>query len=198
MVEKPKVTSSLAEKELDKAEAQFKEFDKSVKDLTLDRMNTAPKLETEQQTRLSSREIAKIPEHYLKPWKTIGCHDKFNEAYREQWEFAKQYVPFIAENNEIKGEEIDIWTKPFAGVPAQWWKVPVNKPVFAPRHVAERIKAATYHKLIMNTEDPRCQMPTGSDGVATYNTRPVVDVTVQRLDAYPVSDKKSIFMAVGT
>ena len=58
MVEKPRPTSSLAEKELQKADDQFKAFDENVKSLTLDRMNQAPKLDQEPQHRLSQSEIS--------------------------------------------------------------------------------------------------------------------------------------------
>ena len=47
MAEKPKAHTSLAEKELDKAEKQFDAFDQNIKELTHDRMNMAPKLEEE-------------------------------------------------------------------------------------------------------------------------------------------------------
>ncbi len=53
--------------ELDKVHEQFEEFDKQVKDLTLDRMNMAPKKEEEPQTKLSQKEISESQDIYLKP-----------------------------------------------------------------------------------------------------------------------------------
>jgi hypothetical protein len=192
-IKKPKVTNSLAEQELNKAEAQFKAFDDQVKDLTLDRMNEAKKLETEPQTKLSQAELEAAGDIFLKPVKTIGCPDKFNENYRKDWEFKSEYVKFIAENNEIIGEEIDLWTKPFAGVPAMEWKVPVNKGVWGPRYLAEQILNCTYHRLRMDegkqTQNTSCGIMYGQF---------VVDNIVERLTARPVTNKKSVFMgAIG-
>jgi len=187
MAEKPKVNSA-GERELQKADAQFKAFDETVQNLTMDRMNEAPKKEMEPQTRLSQSEIADSKDIYLKPHRSIGSQEKFNENYRNEYNFSKEYVYFIAENKEIIGEDIDVWVKPFAGVPAEWWKVPVNKPVWAPRYVAERIKGCKYHRLTMENNI------TGSDGRGQYYGQIVADSTIQRLDALPATKTKSIFM----
>ena len=195
MTDKPKVTNSLAAKELDKAQAQFDAFDKNVKDLTMDRMSAAPKEETEPQHRMSQREIAKVPEHYLKPHKTIGCKEKFNEKYREPYEFDKQFVPFIAEHRE-QSDLIEIWTKPYAGVPAQMWNVPTNKPVFGPRFLAEQIKRKRYHRLVMQDRTVGAPQGVGMGGTEFYGQM-AADTTIQRLDAHPVSQSKSVFMGAG-
>lgn len=189
MVEKPKPTSSLAEKELDRAEKQFQEFDANVRSLTLDRMNLAPKVDHEMQTTMSQNQLARSTDVYLKPHKSIGSQEKFNENYRQEYEYAKEYVNFIAENKMIIGEIIEMWTKPFPGLPAQFWKVPVNKPIWAPRYVAEQIKRAKYHILSM-----RDTVTAGADQMGQYYGTMAVDSTVQRLDAHPVGNTKSIFM----
>ena len=126
---KPRATNSESKTELDKVEKQFEAFDSQVKELTLDRMNMAPKEDREPQTKLSQKEISESKDIYLKPKRTIGCRDKFNEKFRDQYNYDKEYVYFVAENNEIIGETIDIWTRPFGGLPAEWWEVPVNTPV---------------------------------------------------------------------
>lgn len=177
-----------ANAEMDKLEKHFDAYDQHIKDLTQDRMNEAPKLEAEQQTKISQKELEKSNELYLKPKRTISCADKFNEKYREDYNFKKEYVRFIAENKEIIGEAITLWTKPFAGVPAMEWDVPVNKPLWGPRYLAEQIKACSYHRLTMR------DAPTSADGTGQFYGQLVVDNTIQRLDAIPVSDKKSIFM----
>lgn len=186
---KPKAQSSLAEKELDKAEAQFKEFDDQIKEMTFDRMNEAPKIAHEPQTKLSQKDIQKSKDTYLTPKRTIGSKDKFNEDFRKEYEFQKEYVNFTAENHEIIGETIDMWTKPFAGIPAEWWEIPCNKPIWAPRYVAEQLKRCTYHRLKMVEN----QM-TGSDGRGQYFGQMAADTTIQRLDAIPVSSRRSVFM----
>lgn len=184
---------SVVDQELVKAENQFKEFDNQIKDMTLDRMNMAPKVDQEPQTKLSQSEIAKSKDIYLKPFRSIGSREKFNEDYRKDYNFAMEYVHFTAENHEIIGEDIDIWTKPFAGMPAEWWKVPTNKPVWGPRHLAEQIKKCSYHRLTMKQH-----IGTGGDGMGQYYGAMAVDNTVQRLDAIPVSSRKSVFMGANS
>lgn len=187
-VGRPK-SSSLAEKEMDKVEAQFNEFNDQVQSMTMDRMNMTPKQDIEQQTKISSNEIAKNNHLYLKPYRQIGCRDKFNEDYRKQYEFDKEYVNFIAENKEIIGETIEIWTRPYGGMPAEWWKVPCNKPVWGPRYLAEQIKRKSYHRLVMKEHTH-----TGADDAGQYYGSMAVDTSIQRLDAHPVSTRKSLFM----
>ena len=94
-------------------------------------MSEAPKMETAPQTKMSQNEIAKSKDIYLKPDKVISCREKFNEKYREDFNFGKEYVQFVGEHKELIGENIEIWTKPFAGVPAEYWIVPTNKPVWS-------------------------------------------------------------------
>jgi hypothetical protein len=185
---RPKMNSS-SEKELDKAEQQFEKFDSEIKSMTLDRMNMAPKEEVEPQTKLASSDIAKSKDIYIKPKRSIASREKFNEDYRKDYNFSKEYVNFIAENKEIIGESANFWTKPFAGMPAEEWDIPVNKPIWAPRYVAERIKGCKHHRLVMR------DAPTGADHQGNqYYGSMAVDTVVQRLDAYPVSSRKSIFM----
>lgn len=186
---KPEVSSS-AQKDLDKAEKQFEKFDKDVKSMTLDRMNAAPKEEAEPQTKLSQREIANSKDVYLKPKRTVSSKEKFNEAHREDYNFMKEVVYFTAENNEMIGCSIEsLWTKPFPGMPAEEWDIPVNRPVWGPRYLAERIKGCTYHRLTM--EDNKV---IGSDHMGSYTGTMVVDSTIQRLNAHPASQRKSVFM----
>lgn len=190
MAEKPTPRSSLAEKELDKAEKQLDAFDANVRSLTLDRMNMAPKVDQDMQTKLSQNQLARATDTYLKPFTSIRSAERFNEDYRREYDYAKEYVNFIAENKMIIGEIIEMWTKPFPGLPAEFWKIPVNKPLWAPRYVAEQIKRAKYHILSM-----RDQVTTGSDGAGQYYGAMAVDSTINRLDAHPVnSSNRSVFM----
>lgn len=184
------MAKSSSEKEMEKLEKQFDKFDSEVKEMTLDRMNMATKQEIEPQTKLSQSEIAKTRDVYLKPSRTIGSKEKFNEKFRDNYNFSKEYVHFIAENHEIIGETIDLWTKPFPGMPAEEWKVPTNKPIWGPRYLAEQIKRKFYHRLKMEQNST-----TGADGMGTYYGTMAVDTTVQRLDARPAQiAKKSFFM----
>lgn len=185
---KPEASSGFAQRELDKAEKQFESFDEQVKDMTMDRMNMAPKQETEG-PQVSQKQIEKSKDVYLKPDKVISSNQKFNERFRSDYEFQKEYVQFIAENKEFIGDNIEVWTRPFGGMPAEFWKVPSNKPVWGPRYLAERIKACYYHRLVMQEGKSG-----GSDSMGQYYGVMAADTTVQRLDCTPVQDRKSIFM----
>jgi len=189
---KPRVNSE-GEKELQKAQEQFDAFDTSVKELTMDRMNAAPKQELEPQTKLSQLEIAKSNDIYLKPRRSIGCRDKFNEKFRDHYNYDKEYVQFIAENKEIIGESLEIWTRPYGGMPAEEWAVPVNKPVWGPRYLAEQIKRKFYHRLVMVDKQVGSSMPGSGMYGEQYTGQMVADTIIPRLDAYPVAQKKTVF-----
>lgn len=189
MAERPKAQNSESAKELDKAEKQFQEFDNQVKSMTMDRMKAAPTKEVEPQTKMSQDDIEKSKEIYLKPKRSIASREKFNEDYREDYNYAMELVRFIPENKEIIGETIELWTKPFAGMPAQEWSVPTGKPVWGPRHLAERLANCKYHRLTMQQH-----VMTETNHVGQMFGAMAVDTTVQRLDAIPVSNRKSIFM----
>lgn len=190
MSEKPK-SNSASEKELDKAQKNFQEFDNSLKEMTMDRMNQAPRLEVEPQTRLSQNEIARSKEIYLKPKRTISAKgDKYSTDPKLESErkFDQELVRFIAEHREIIGETIDVWTKPHAGIPAEEWDVPTGKPVWGPRYLPKQIKKCSYHRFVMTDQ------ATEHTGVGTMYGSMAVDNTVQRLDATPVSNKTVTFM----
>ena len=189
--------SSTVKKDLEKANQDFQAFDQNVKELTQDRMDMTPKEEVEKQTKLSQKDLEKSKDIYLKPKKSLGPGrdsktnfvEKFNEKYRKDYEFATEYVQFIAENKEIIGEAIEIWTKPFPGMNTEFWEVPTNIPVWGPRHLAEQITKAKYHRLSMKDDSF-----TGSDSRGKYFGTMVADTTIQRLDAYPAKQRKSLFM----
>ncbi len=189
MAEKPNAKSPEMKAELEKVESQLTATEQNVKDLTIDRANMAPKEDVDPQTKLSSVEIDKSKEIYLKPKRAIASKEKFNEKFREDYNFQKEYVRFIAENREIIGETIEMWTKPFPGMPAEEWAIPTGKPVYAPRYVAERIKACSYHRLVMQQN-----VVTEANHVGQMYGALSVETTVQRLDALPVSTRKSVFM----
>jgi hypothetical protein len=193
---RPKVNSA-GQRELDKAQENFEVFDAQVKEMTLDRMNKAPIAESEQQVKLSKNDLEKSKEIYIKPKRSFppgvnpktGEREKFNEKFRADYEFQKEYVRFVAQNNEIIGETIEFCLKKFPGTNCDEWAIPVNKPVWAPRMVAERIKNCRHHRLVM--QDNRSN---GSDHNGQYYGTMSVDTTVQRLDAYPAVERKSVFM----
>lgn len=184
--ERPQVDSA-GQKELDKAEKQFEAFDNQVKELTMDRMNQTPKADREE-AKVSSKDLEKSNDLYMKPVRTISCKEKFNEKYRDEYNYAKEYVPFVPKHYETS-DKAEFWTKPFAGVPAEFWQLPVDRTVYAPRYVEEQLKKCAYRRLSMDQK-----AISSSDGLGHYFGSMVVDTTVQRLDALAVSTRKSIFM----
>jgi hypothetical protein len=189
VAKKAKNINSAAERELDKVGKQFDEFEASIKEMTKDRLDAAPKQEVEPQTKLSQNEIAKSKEIYLKPSRSISSREKFNEKYRDEYNFQKEYVNFIAEHGELIGNVIETWTKKFPGLPAEFWEVPSGVPVWAPRYVAERIANCKYHRLTMKEN-----IATEVNGAGTMYGKMAADTTIQRLNALPVNKRKSVFM----
>lgn len=143
--------------------------------------------ETEPQTKLSGLEMNKN-EVYLKPERIIGRQDKFNENFRKHYEYDKELVRFIAEHKEIIGEDIEIWTGKYAGVPCEFWRVPTNKPVWGPRYLAEQIKRCSYNKFVM-----RDHIVEKSHIGQMYGTM-AVETKIQRLDAHPAKETTRVFM----
>lgn len=178
-------------KEIDKLTDQFDQFDKQVKDLAAKPVDLSDSQPTEMKAKMSQKEISDTSNDiYLKPRYSIGSREKFNESFRDDYEFSKEYVRFIAENKETAGERIEMWTKAFPGVPVEFWEIPPGKTVVAPRYVAEQIKQMKYRRLRMNESTV-----TGSDSMGTYSGALVADTIVQRADAYPATSRKSVFVS---
>lgn len=166
-------------KDLEAAIQNVDSFDASVKALTNEVNMNAPKEECEPQVKMSNREIGKQDGIYLKPDRNINSKETFNEKYRTDYNFKAEVVPFIAENKEIIGETIELWTKPFAGISAEFWKVPTNKKVWGPRYLAEQISRKGYNRLTMEDR------PVSQDGGHTFTGQLVATNRIQRLDARP-------------
>lgn len=177
MVDRPKLVSE-SQKELDKVEAQFDQFEKQMQALS---GQGNPVTEREEQSKLSSKEQNNTDAPYIKPNRTIGSKEAFNEKFRATYDYSKQYVRVIAENNEIKGETIEVWTKPFPGVPAEFWKVPVNKPIYIPRYLASQIATRVYNKYVMEDR------PTHMEGGGTFYGSLIAKETMRRLDCRPAA-----------
>jgi hypothetical protein len=184
MVKRPNVP----ENEMERMEKKFDNFQEEIKELTEDTFTPRPVEESENQTKMSQKDMKKSKNIYLKPFKSIGDRNKFNEKFRDAYNHAKEYVCFIAENKEVIGESIEMWTKPFPGIPAELWHVPVNKPIWGPRYVAEQISRKQYSRLVMKER----QYHDGQGDVLTHSM--VSEMKVPRLDAYPASpDRVSVF-----
>ena len=182
MANKPHVNSE-GQKELEKVEKQFDEYKSQVDSLLDARSPTAEK----QELQISQKDTENSKDVYLKPVRAIMSREKFNEKFREQYNRAKEYVHYIAINNEVLGETIEMWTKPFPGLPAEFWQIPVNKPVWMPRYVQEKLEhGCSYRRL--KTEDK----VVGNDGWGKYTGQIVIDTVIARLTAQPVTTRKNI------
>lgn len=190
-MEKPHTNNSEVKKEMDSIE---KQLDSSVQSMKSFDRDSLPRQQTEMQTKLSQNEIAKMNGIVLKPKKSLNNNQVFNEKFRKEYEYSKEFVNFIAEHKELIGETIEIWTRPFGGIPAEFWEVPANKPVWGPRYLAEDIKKRSYVRYV---QQDRVQNISGAEGVGQMYTGMVAETVVQRLDAHPVNERKSIFMGVG-
>lgn len=186
---RPKVDSE-GQKELKRLEEKFDQFQKNVEALRVTNDESVPTAESESPLQKSQQELKYENGEYLKPKRTISSREKFNEKYRSDYDFKKEYVNFMAENKEIIGETIEMWTKAFPGTAAEFWQVPVNKPVWAPRYVAEQIKGAQYSVFVMDDNTVYDRGHVG-DVDLQYHGALVRKKTEHRLDAHPVSSKKS-------
>jgi hypothetical protein len=172
----------------------LEQFESSIKSVSMDEASQAPMEEEEPQTKISKKESKNSKDIFLKPKRTIfpsphpktGKIEVFNEKFRKQYEYESKYVKFIAENLEIIGETISLWTRPYGGLAAQEWDVPTNKPVWGPRYLAEQIKRKHYSRFVM--EDA----PVSREGHGTYYGTMAVESKRHRLNAHPAPEDSSI------
>lgn len=181
MAGKPGVNSD-GQKELDKAEKQLEKFENDIKTV----VDQRGKASEYPEHKISQKEVEKSTDIYLKPQKVIFSREKFNEEYREQYNEAKKYVHYTVQHEECKGDRVEMWTKCFPGVAAEFWVIPSGKPVWIPRYVADKLEnGCGYHRL--KTQD----RPTESDSIGgQYYGTLVVDEYTHRITARPVSTRK--------
>ena len=180
---KPKVNSE-GQRVLDKAEESLNTFQEQARDFNpfSGLQNVS---ETDPQTKISTREANAMDAVWVKPIRAIkrptGGKDKATVHWDEKWRSLRdedwKYVKCIVENNELIGEAIETWTGKWGCDPLHFWKVPVNKPVMIPKHLAEQLSKCQYHRL---------KMADGSEKQNFINANIVVDQVVRRIDARPV------------
>ena len=183
MVDKPVLKTGKANQELDNIEEQFNAQTEAIKAAASEPINAKKAEEVEPQTQLSAKELQKAKEIVLKPVRSISVRDKFNEKYREDYNWDKEYVRFVAEHREMVGCAIEKWTRPYAGMPAEYWEVPTNKPVWGPRYLQREINACEYVKRTMENSIIDAHAEGAVRGAM------VVDHVVNRLSARIVEDK---------
>lgn len=174
-------------KEIDKLEQNVAQFENQIKDLTAERPLNI-KSEEYEPPKVSQKQIDSS-DLYIKPTRWIADNQKFNPRFEKEWEYRKEYVHCILVHNESRGDLIEFWTHPFGGKGAEFWQVPSDKPVWIPRYAAEQLTKCKYHRLRMEEGKTR-----SADNMATYYGQMVADTVIQRLDATPINNKKSMFM----
>jgi len=179
-MEKPKLSSGQARKEVDRLETEFQEKAKQMSSMTQDEIATAPVKETESKVEMSKKEIIQFDAPMIKPSHKIhgiGKPKAEQEGLRKK---AWEYVKVVAENLEVHGETIEFWHKPpYSGEPCCFWQVPVNKPVYVPRFVADHLSTRCYHRLVM-------QEKTTNLGHGEITSTLVATETRRRLDCRTV------------
>lgn len=176
------------QEELNKVDNQFKVFDEDVKSMTMDKMNEAPKMEMEPQTKISQNQIANSKDVYLKPKRRLSSQEKFNEKFRAAYEKDSELVYVIAEHRELIGEAIELWTKPYPGTPAEEWIIPTGTPIWMPRYLMEQLKRKYYHRLVMKNTT------TSNESLGSFYGTMAAETTVQRLECTEISKNRNISM----
>ena len=64
---------------------------------------------------ISNKQMSSSKDVYLKPKRTISSKEKFNEDFREEYNFKKEYVYFSAYHSELIGQPIEIQDAPHDG-----------------------------------------------------------------------------------
>lgn len=173
--------------ELDKLDDQIESTMKENKEI----MENVSKIKTEErapQREMSQWEKENAKEIHLKPTRSIADRVKFDEKWRKDFNFDMEEVCFMAENHEVIGEDITLWTKKYPGQPAQEWCIPVNKPVWGPRLLAEQLLNCKYSVFV---QKDTAQL--GNDYAGSYHGTIAVEKRVERLTARPVTQQKSLF-----
>lgn len=184
MVKTPRVNSE-GQKELDKIDGHFQDFHEKIQ--AHDPFGNKAAIEEAPQSQLTKKQLdADAP--YLKPVRSMprsqggkdGVKVYFDEKHREQHDRDWEYVKCIVENYEIIGEQVEAWTAKWGCDPAHFWKVPVNKPVWIPRLLAEQLSKCKYHRLRMDNT------VYDSHAVGAMYGTMIADDVKHRIDCKPV------------
>lgn len=182
-MKKPKLASGFAQKEVDRVEAEFKAATDANASLTQDVMSKAPEKESDVEPFMPKRQILQAPVPRIVPTYSRSPNGKKKPEQDALRRRAWEYVQVICTNSEIASENLEFWHKPMiAGEECNFWQIPVNRPVFLPRHVAEHIKTRKYHRLVMQEE-----ITVEHTGFGEMKGKLVASHTVQRLDCTPAA-----------
>lgn len=182
-MKKPKLASGIAQKEVDRLEAEFDAKQRQAETLLHADKSQVPVKETPAEKFMPNPDVLKKEMPRITPTWSRPANGKKKPEQDSLRRHAWEYVEVICTHNEIAGETMEFWLKPaISGEDCNFWQVPVNRPVKIPRHVAEHIKTRKYCRLMMLEEmTVERQGPYEFKGKLTYSH------TVQRLDCTPAS-----------
>lgn len=182
---RPNVRGKEANIELDKIQDQFVEKENEMANLTMQERQNIPLQEEDSQTKLSKKELEEMGCLMIKPYRSIGSSQKPNSKWQKEREHDWKLVKAILENKESPGEDIEMCTHPYKGDNYDFWKLPTNKPILIPRHVANDVASCNYVQFKM---EPNEKQIVNEDGAATYIGKMVAKTRKSRLTAQPHVD----------
>ncbi|HEX5553450.1 MAG TPA: hypothetical protein VFX43_09400 [Chitinophagaceae bacterium] len=139
-------------KELESAAIAATKMQEQMSALTQDAMQSAPLHEVEAQTKMTKKQVEEYDAPVIRATKSMPSTGKALPQEAQAREDGWKYIKCIAENNEVVGEMIEFWYKKFSGDPIYFWQVPVNKPIYLPKHVAQHISDRKYHVMKMQSK----------------------------------------------
>lgn len=136
-------------KELEQAIVNSDKMREDMSKITMDAVAGVPLAETDVQTKMTKKQIEEYDAPVIKPSKSMPSTGKPLDKEKAMREDGWKYIKVIAENNEVVGERVDFWHKKFAGDPIYYWEIPVNKPIYVPKHIAQHLSERKYHVFKM-------------------------------------------------
>lgn len=182
---RPRLKTKEANIELEKIESQFVEKETEMVNLNMAEKEKIPLQEEDTQTKLSKKQLKDMGYLMIKPARRMGSQQKPNPKWQKEREHAWKMVKAILENKESPGENIEMWTHPFKGDPYDFWKLPTNKPILIPRHLANDVAACNYVQHKMDLKEKNV---VDEEGTSLYVGKRVIQTKKARLTASPYVD----------
>lgn len=182
-----KVSSGMIQQEKERIDDQVTDFQqKNLESTSMDAVAAAPIKETAAQTQISAKQIEKTDAPWIKPSRSYspGKGEKRIPQLEAEIARGKEYIKCIAENAECLGARLEFWLKKYPGEPCHFWEIPVNRPVYLPRYVAEHISTRWYSRIKMS-EGAIYDVGSADGGLLNHMQ---VTERVRRLDCRPVAE----------
>lgn len=164
---KPRLQSSEANREVERIDNQIKGIQEGIQKVASQDRASIPVAETEEQTKLSKKELTNYDAPVIKYVKAFADKAKLPEKWRAERDHDWELIKVVCENCEIVGEMIEVTTHKWPGDPWAFWQIPVNTPVYIPRHVAKQIHDCHYIRYVQtdpNTDAVWFEEKTGIRG----------------------------------